>query len=88
MKPTLRTPLEEMVLESPDFFRIQHFNKNERKSQHSNPLDAIEAFRWHKLFVKYNTNHMILACRVVDNQECVATITPAYLSALIELGNN
>lgn len=87
-KAPTHTALELEVLEDPDFFRVGVFQDN-RWVYTERPYTASEIMDQYNILKKLGFQRTMLhAVRVINNQECVATITPAYLSALIELGNH
>lgn len=85
-KPSVYTPREQEVLESPDYFVIRVFQYGAGWVE-SVPFTAAQALERYNNIKKMNQNYRaaLYAARAFGSEVRLANVTPAHLSALVEL---
>ena len=86
-KPAVYTPREQEVLDSPDYYVIRLFRQKAGWIESPIPFTAKEALTRFNNIKKLDENHrvVIYAARKLDDEIRLACVTPAHLSALVEL---
>lgn len=85
-KPPTYSQREQEVLDSPDYYRIRVFQYKTGWVE-SVPFDAAEALGRFQRIKEMGYRVGVYAARKFGDEERLASITPAYLTALTELGN-
>lgn len=85
-KPTVYTPREQEVIDSPDYYLIRVFEQQKGWNE-SRPLSAQETLNGFKQIRERHPNMRmsLYAARTIDKEVRLANVTPAHLSALVEL---
>lgn len=85
-KPTVYMPREQEVIDSPDYFLIRVFQQEHGwiDSARFTSKQALERYNNIKKMWP-NMRAVLYAARHVNDEERLACVTPAYLSALVEL---
>lgn len=85
-KPSVYTPREQEVLDSPDHYLIRVFEQQKGWNE-SKPLTAQQTLDGFKQIRERHPNMRmaLYAARRIDNEMRLANVTPAHLSALVEL---
>ena len=85
-KPSTYTPREQEVLDSPDYYLLRLFTM-EHGWVDSAPFTAAETLKRFNNIRAMNKGYRVVpyAARKIDDEVRLACVTPAYLSALVEL---
>lgn len=87
VKPSVYTPREQEVLDSPDYYVIRVFLAAHGWIESPIPFTAKQALERYNNIKNQNQNQraVLYAARKLDDEIRLACVTPAYLSALVEL---
>lgn len=84
-KPTVYTPREQEVIDSPDYYVIRLFRQAAGWIESPLHFTAKEALERFKNIKKLDENHRVVvyAAREFEDGAHLACVTPAHLSALV-----
>lgn len=86
-KPSVYTSREQEVLDSPDYYMIRLFQQATGWIESPIPFTAKDALTRYNNIKKLDQNHRVVlyAARKFEDEVRLACVTPAHLSALVEL---